>query len=368
MTLLRGIADDVPLKVWLEREIWPREAAHVSSEFVHDGSLLAAAEMLKGGITTFCDMYFFPDATAAAARSAGMRVQLGLPVLEFPSAYAANADGYLQRGLAVRDALADDVLVSFGLAAHAPYTVSDATFEKIVTYAEELGLPIHTHLHETAAEIRDSVAAHGCRPLARLNALGVLGPAFMAVHAVHCDEGDVAELARHASHVAHCPSSNLKLGSGIAPIAAMRAAGINVALGTDGAASNNRLDLFEEMRTAALIAKGTGHDPTLLPAADLVEMATLGAARALGLDAKIGSLESGKDADVVALAVDALDTAPLYDPYSHLVYVAGRGDVTDAWVAGRRVLENRHLTGCDVAAILRTSHYWQDKLSAFQRS
>jgi len=362
MTLLRGVADDVPLKEWLEREIWPREAAHVSPGFVRDGAQLAAAEMLRGGITTFCDMYFYPDATAAAARDAGMRVQLGLPVLEFPTAYAADADGYLQRGLAVRDALADDPLVSFALAAHAPYTVCDATFAKIVTYAEELGLPIHTHLHETATEIADSMSAHGCRPLARLNALDVLGPAFMAIHAVHCDEADIAELARHASHVVHCPSSNLKLGSGVAPIAAMRAAGINVALGTDGAASNNRLDLLEEMRTAALLAKGAGHDPTVLPAADLVEMATLGGARALGLDARIGTLEPGKDADLVALAVDGLEAAPFYDPYSHLSYVASRRDVTDAWVGGRRVLSGGHLTACDVPAILRTSHYWHEKL------
>jgi 5-methylthioadenosine/S-adenosylhomocysteine deaminase len=362
MTLLRGIADDLPLKSWLEDEIWPREGRHVSPEFVHDGSLLAAAEMLRGGVTTCCDMYFFPDATAAGLRRAGMRVQLGLPVLEFPSAYAPNADAYLQRGLEVRDALRDDPLVSFALAPHAPYTVSDATFAKIVTYADELGLAIQTHLHETDAEVSDSVAAHGQKPLSRLHALGALGPGFLAIHAVHCDDNDIGRLARQASNVAHCPSSNLKLGSGVASIARMRAAGINVALGTDGAASNNRLDLFEEMRIAALLAKGTAHDPTVLPAADVVEMATLGGARALGLEQSIGAVAPGRYADLIAVSVDNPESAPLYDPYSHLVFVAGRADVTHAWVAGRPVVTERHLTGCDLPAILRNAAYWQEKL------
>jgi 5-methylthioadenosine/S-adenosylhomocysteine deaminase len=307
-------------------------------------------------------MYFFPDATAAGLRRAGMRVQLGLPVLEFPSAYAANADAYLQRGLAVRDALGDDPLVTFALSPHAPYTVSDATFEKIVTYADEVGLAIQTHLHETDAEISDSIAMHGQRPLSRLHALGALGPGFMAIHAVHCDDNDIARLALQASHVAHCPSSNLKLGSGVAPIARMRAAGINVALGTDGAASNNRLDLFEEMRLAALLAKGTAHDPTLLPAADVVEMATLGGARALGLEESIGSIAPGRQADLIAVSVENPESVPLYDPYSHLVFVAGRADVTHAWVAGSAVVTERHLTGCDLPAILRNAAYWQEKL------
>jgi 5-methylthioadenosine/S-adenosylhomocysteine deaminase len=307
-------------------------------------------------------MYFFPDATASAVRSIGMRIQLGLPVLEFPSAYAASADMYLQRGLEVRDRLRDDSLVSFALAPHAPYTVADQTFERIVTYADELGLPIQTHLHETSGEITDAVAAYGVRPLSRLEGLGVLGPGFMAIHAVHCDDRDISVLARHACHVVHCPASNLKLGSGIAPIAKMLAAGINVALGTDGAASNNRLDLFEEMRLASLIAKGFALDPTLLPARTVVDMATMGGARALGLDDRIGSLAIGKEADLIALSIGSPEMSPLFDPYSHVVFAAGRADVTHAWVAGRPILEERRLTQCDLPAILRTTTYWQEKL------
>ena len=362
MTLLRGIADDTPLQVWLQSHIWPREAAHVSPEFVFDGSLLAGAEMLRGGVTACCDMYFFPDATARALRETGMRAQLGLPVLEFPSTYAANPDGYLQRGIEVRDALRDDPLLSFSFAPHAPYTVSDATFERIVTFAEELELQIQTHLHETAVEIADSIKAHGVRPLARLRALGVLGPGFMAIHAVHCPPDDLDALAHFASHVVHCPSSNLKLGSGIAPVAAMLERGINVGLGTDGAASNNRLDLFEEMRVAALIAKGHALDPTVLPARVAVAMATLGGARAIGLDSVIGSIEAGKAADLIAVSIESPELSPMFDPYSHLVFAAGRADVTDAWVAGEQVLDARRLTKCDLPAILRTVRHWREKL------
>ena len=362
MSLMRGIADDLVLEDWLEAHIWPREAANMSADFVFDGALLAAAEMIRGGITTCSDMYFFPDATARALRQSGMRVQLGLPVLEFPSAYARDADEYLQRGLAVRDRLRDDPLVSFALAPHAPYTVSDASFSKIVIYAEELGLPIHTHLHETAREITDSIEAHGCRPLARLHALGALGPAFVAIHAVHCNDDDIAALCHHASHAIHCPSSNLKLGSGIAPVASMLARGINVALGTDGAASNNRLDLFEEMRIAALLAKGITQDATRLPARQAVAMATLGGARALGIESTVGTLAAGKSADLIAVAIDSPELSPMFDPYSHLVYVASRADVSHAWVAGDCVLDNRQLTQCDMPAILRLAQHWQEKL------
>ena len=362
MTLMRGLADDLALQDWLRGHIWPREAAHVSAAFVYDGSRLAAAEMIRGGITACSDMYFFPESTARALRESGMRVQLGLPVLEFPSAYAANADEYLQHGLAVRDSLRDDPLVSFSLAPHAPYTVSDATFSRIVTYAEELGLPIQTHLHENAAEVADGIAAHGRRPIARLDELGALGPAFMAIHAVQCNDEDIGLLGHHASHVAHCPSSNLKLGCGTAPIDAMVRGGINVALGTDGAASNNRLDLFAEMRLAALLAKGATLDPTTLPARRVVEMATLGGARALGLDATIGSIEIGKSADVVAVAVNSPEMSPMFDAHSHLVYAAGRADVSHAWVAGNCILDNRQLVQCDMPAILRLAGYWQEKL------
>ena len=362
MSLMRGIADDVVLQDWLQAHIWPREAAHLSADFVFDGSLLAAAEMIRGGITACSDMYFFPEASARALRQSGMRAQLGLPVIEFPSAYAQDADDYLQRGLEVRDRLRDDPLISFALAPHAPYTVSDATFSKIVTYAEELGLPIQTHLHETMREIAEGVAAHGCRPMARLQALGVLGPEFSAIHAVHCNADDIANLSNHASQVIHCPSSNLKLGSGIAPVAALLAHGVNVALGTDGAASNNRLDLFEEMRLAALLAKGIAQDASTLPARQAVAMATMGGARALGLDAVIGSIAIGKSADIIAVSIASPELSPMFDPYSHLVYTASRAEVSHAWVAGACILEERRLTCCDVQAVLRLAQHWQEKL------
>ena len=362
MTLLRGIADDVELERWLHEKIWPRENEHVSAGFVYDGALLAAAEMLRGGITTVSDMYFFPDATARALRDAGMRAHLGLPVLEFPSAYATDARGYVQNGLAVRDNLRDDPLLSFGLAPHAPYTVSDATFEIIVTYAEELGLPIQTHLNETESEVAAGIVKDGVAPVVRLARLGVLGPAFTGIHAVHMTDEDLSQLVRHACHVVHCPSSNLKLGSGIAGIAAMVDGGINVGLGTDGAASNNRLDMFDEMRLAALLAKGVARNASVLPAQTIIEMATLGGARAIGLDAQIGSLEIGKSADIIAIAIDTPEMAPLFDPSSHVVYAASRADVTHAWVAGQSVLDERRLQHCDLPAIMRSALYWQQRL------
>ena len=296
MSLLRGLADDLPLMQWLQQHIWPAEARHVSAQFVHDGSLLACAEMLRGGVTCFNDMYFYPEAAAAAAREVGMRAALGLIAIEFPTAYARDPDDYIAKGLAMRDSHRGDPLLSFCMAPHAPYTVSDKTFERIVTIAEELDMPIHLHLHETDGEIATSLTQHGVRPLERMRRLGVLGPRLIAVHAVHLEEHELDLLARHGASVAHCPSSNLKLASGIAPVAGMLKRNINLGLGTDGAASNNRLDLFQEMRQAALLAKGASGDAQAMPAHAALTAATLGAARALGLERSIGSIAPGKAA------------------------------------------------------------------------
>ncbi|MGA9162988.1 MAG: TRZ/ATZ family hydrolase, partial [Thiobacillus sp.] len=271
MSLMRGFADDLPLMAWLQQHIWPAEKKHLSEAFVRDGTLLAAAEMLAGGVTTCNDMYFYPQAAGEAFLQAGMRATLGMIVMELPSAYAADADDYLAKGLAMRDALKDEPLLSFAFAPHAPYTLSDATFGRINTLVEQLGLPIHTHIHETAGEIADSLKQHGVRPLERLARLGLLGPNFIGVHAVHLNEAEIDSLAAHGCHVAHCPASNLKLASGIAPVSRLVRAGVNVGLGTDGAASNNRLDLFAEMRLAALLAKGTSGDAAALPAADALQ-------------------------------------------------------------------------------------------------
>jgi 5-methylthioadenosine/S-adenosylhomocysteine deaminase len=362
MNLFRGIADDVPLQVWLERHIWPREARFVAPDFVYAGARLAAAEMLLGGVTCCNDMYFFPDASARAFLELGMRAMLGLAILDFPTPYAADADGYLSRGLEVRDALKHEPNLAFSLSPHAPYTVSNATWEKIVVYARQLDLPIQTHLAETAAEVATSRVEHGATPLGRLHALGATGPQFISIHAVHLAADDIALLAAQGCHVVHCPVSNMKLGSGIAPVSALVAQGVNVALGTDGAASNNRLDLFGEMRAAALLAKVAAGDPAVLPAQQVVCAATLSGARALGLDREIGSLVAGKFADVVAVDLSTLDALPCYDPVSHVVHAVGREAVTDVWVAGKRVVAHRKLQTADEAALAATARLWQERL------
>ena len=334
MTLMRGLADDLPLMTWLNAHIWPVEKQLVSPGLVRDGSLLGCAEMLSGGVTCFNDMYFYPGETAESALKAGMRANLGLVVLEFPLPYASDADDYLQKGLEARDQWRGNPLLTSSLAPHAPYTVSNATFEKVVTYAEQLGVGIHIHLHETQDEVAQSITQYGVSPVRRLADIGVLGPNVVAAHCTCMLEEDMDILAAHGSHVAHCPVSNLKLASGIAPVTTMLAKGINVGIGTDGAASNNRLDMFAEMRTAALLAKGTSQDPTAVPATLALEMATLNGARALGLDDKIGSIEVGKVADLTAVALTSPETMPCFDPISHLVYVLGREHVSHVWVAG----------------------------------
>jgi 5-methylthioadenosine/S-adenosylhomocysteine deaminase len=363
MTLLRGIADDVPLMTWLEKHVWPVEGRHVSDEFVHDGSLLAMAEMLRGGVTCVNDMYFFPEATARAALRAGMRAALGIIAVEFPSSYAADASMYLQKGIATRDLYRGEPLISFCLAPHAPYTVADETLRRIAVIADELDMPIHTHVHETLAEIGSSLAQHGVRPIERLHRLGIVGPHLVAVHCVHLQEYERDVFAREGVSVAHCPSSNLKLASGIAPVAALRARQVNVGLGTDGAASNNRLDIFTEMRCAALIAKAESNDATAVSAHEALEMATIAPARALGLDREIGSIVAGKSADLAAVELSSLETLPCFDVASHLVYAAGREHVTHVWVAGEPRLVNRRLMGLDEADLHDKAIWWQGRIS-----
>jgi len=334
MSLMRGLADDLQLMTWLQEHIWPAEKQLISERFVRDGTLLACAEMLRGGITCFNDMYFFPQAAAVAALQAGMRANLGLVVIEFPSAYATDADDYLLKGLDARDSWRGNSLLTSSLAPHAPYTIEDRTFEKVITYAEQLGLGVHTHLHETRHEIEQSLTQYGLRPLRRLADLGLLGPNLVAAHCIHLQPDEIDMLAEYGCHVAHCPASNLKLASGIAPVAELLESGINVGIGTDGAASNNRLDMFAEMRLAALLAKGASGNAAVLPAAQALEMATINAAKAMGLDDRIGSIEVGKMADLAAVRIADPETMPCFDPISHLVYVAGREHVSHTWVAG----------------------------------
>jgi len=362
MTLMRGMADDLALMDWLQNHIWPAETRMVSDEFVHDGTLLACVEMLRGGVTCFNDMYFFPEAAARAALRAGMRSALGIIAVEFRSAYAVDAQDYLSKGIALRDTLRDEPLLSFCLAPHAPFTVSDATFAQIATYANELDLPVHIHLHETEHEINDSITTHGVRPVARLERLGLLGPGLIAVHGVHLNADEIDLLAHHGCSIAHCPSSNLKLGSGIAPVRQLLQAGVNIGIGTDGAASNNRLDLFSEMRLAALLAKGSGSDPQIMPAHRALEAATIGGARALGIQDKIGSITTGKFADLTAVDLSTPELTPCYDPVSHLVYAAGREHVTDVWVGGVRRVANRALIDIDEAALCTRANHWKNRL------
>jgi 5-methylthioadenosine/S-adenosylhomocysteine deaminase len=362
MTLLRGLADDLPLMQWLQEHVWPAEAKHVSAQFVHDGTLLACAEMLRGGITCFNDMYFFPAAAAEAVLAAGMRAAIGLIAVDFPSNYAVDADDYLAKGLAVRDHLLDEPLLSFCIAPHAPYTVGDRSLARVLTLAEQIELPIHLHLHETAQEIDDSRERFGVRPIERLRRLGLLSPALIAVHAVHLDADEIELLARHGCSVAHCPGSNLKLASGIAPITELVASGVNIGLGTDGAASNNRLDLLQEMRLAALLAKEQGGRADAIDAHQVLRMATLGGARALGLDARIGSISVGKEADLCAVRLDDLALLPCYDPVSHLAYAVGREHVSAVWVAGRLRVENGRLVDGNETGLIKLALLWQNKI------
>ncbi len=362
MSLMRGIADDMPLMTWLNDHIWPAEHAVVSERYVQDATLLACAEMLSGGITCFNEMYFYPQATAIATNQAGMRANLGLLVLEFPSAYASDADDYLQKGFAAHDSWRNNPLITTSIAPHAPYTVSNKTFESIITYADQLSLSIHTHLHETQDEITQSEVQYGLRPIQRLAEFGLLGPNFVAAHCVHLLSNEIDLLAEYGCHVAHCPSSNLKLASGIAPLTQLLAKGVNVGLGTDGVASNNRLDIFAEMRLSALLAKGVSGDATVVPAHQALAMATINAAKALGLDDKIGSIEVGKLADLAAIKLSDIATAPYYDPISHLVYACGREHVTHTWVAGELRYSNGAYANIEPNELKEIINTWQPKL------
>jgi 5-methylthioadenosine/S-adenosylhomocysteine deaminase len=367
MSLFRGLADDLPLMSWLKDHIWPAEARWVNEEFVYDGTQLAMAEMLRGGITCFNEMYFFPEVAARAATVAGMRACVGLIVIDFPTVYAGTADEYISKALTVHDEYKGDRLITTAFAPHAPYTVADEPLTRVRTYADELDIPIHMHVHETADEIAQSIATHGGRPLQRLSSLGLVSPALLAVHMTQLTDADIEQVATGGAHVLHCPESNLKLASGFCPVQKLLRAGVNVALGTDGAASNNDLDLFGEMHTAALLAKAVAGDATALPAARVLRMASLDGAAALGLADDIGSLEVGKSADLAAVRLDDVEATPLYDPISQLVYASGREHVTDVWIAGQHVLEARRLATIDIVEVQAKAREWSARVQEFRR-
>lgn len=362
MSLMRGLADDLPLMRWLEDHIWPTEQRWVGPDFVRAGSELAVSEMLAGGTTCFNDNYFFPDVTAATAVAAGMRAVIGLPIISLPTAWAETEDEYFSRGLEVHQDLLSEPLVSTAFAPHAPYTVSDSAFERMRDLAEEMDVPIHLHLLEAAGEIEGSRERYGKHPLDRLEALGLLSPRLLAVHMTQLTASDMDRVARAGVHVLHCPASNLKLASGICPVAELDRRGVNIAIGTDGAASNNTLDMFAEMRLAALLAKGASGNPEAVPAARALSMATIQGARALGLDEKIGSIEPGKQADLVAVRLDALETQPVHHVISQLVYACGRHQVQQVWVAGRLVCESGRPSQIDPDHVRRQSIDWLRRL------
>ncbi len=367
MSLMRGLADDLPLMVWLNEHIWPAERRWVDPDFVAAGTRLAAIEMLRSGTTCFNDMYFYPEVTAQVAADAGMRALVGMIVVDFPTRFAEDADDYLAKGLQLHERFRNHALIRTAFAPHSPYAVSDTPLARVQTLADELEVQVHIHLHETHDEILQSLRDHGERPLARLDRLGLVGPGLIAVHMTQLEDAEIARLAEAGAHVVHCPQSNLKLASGFCPVARLLAAGVNVALGTDGAASNNDLDLFSELRVAALLGKGVAGSASAVPARAALRMATIDAARALGLDQEIGSLEPGKAADLVALDLRDPDTQPLYHPLSQLVYAASRSQVRHVWVAGRQLVRDGVALTLDRDAILAQTRDWGERIGAADR-
>lgn len=362
MSLLRGYADDMPLRSWLEDHIWPAEAKFLSEEFVRDGTRLSIAEMIRSGTTCFADMYFFDEAIATEVRNSGVRSQISFTVLDFPTPYGKNADDYIHKGLALRDNCKDQPLIKIACAPHAPYSVSDRALGILATYANELDMAIHIHCHESASEITESLQAYDCRPLERLEKLGLLLPQTQLVHMTQITEDDIALVRDHNCHIMHCPQSNLKLANGFCPVVKFIENEVNVALGTDSAASNNTLDLFSEIKSASLLAKAVSGDAASLDAHAALRIATINGAKALAWDNEIGSLESGKQADIIAVKIDSISQQPLYNPASQLVYTNSGSQVSHSWVAGKMLLENRKLCTINERSLIQTTEQWRKKI------
>lgn len=364
MTLFRGYADDLPLLEWLTERIWPAEEKWVSESFVETGTNLACAEMIQGGTTCFNDMYFFPDVVARRAEQAGMRACVGMIVIDFPTVWARDADEYLSKGLAMKDDIRHSNLITAAFAPHAPYTVSDEPLRRIAALSEELDCQIQMHIHETEQEVNESMARYGVRPLERLGQLGLLGPRLMAVHMTRLLDGEIDTLSEQGVHVVHCPESNLKLASGFCPVNNLIGAGVNLAIGTDGSSSNNDLDMLAEMRTASLLAKGVSEDPTALNAWSALKSATLNGAKALGIDHLVGSIEVGKQADLITLDLSDCSTQPVFNPASQIVYSAVRSQVSNVWINGVRVLDHHELTTIDKDRVCHSARQWRDKMTS----
>jgi 5-methylthioadenosine/S-adenosylhomocysteine deaminase len=368
MTLLRGVADDLPLKVWLQEHIWPIEGAVIGPDFVADGITLAIAEMLRGGTTCVNENYFFPDVQAATYRHHGFRARVGLPVIDFPTAWAASDDEYFEKAGEVHDQWRDDALIATAFAPHAPYTVNDANFERVRMLSDQLDVPVHLHLHETAQEVEQSLEKYGQRPIARLDRLGLVNDRLIAIHMTQLTEAEIHLCAERGVSVVHCPESNLKLASGFCPACALERAGVTLAVGTDGCASNNDLDMFSETRTAALLAKAVAQDAAALDAFSALRAATLGGAKAIGFDDRIGSIEPGKEADLVCVDLSALETQPLHHVVSQLIYATGRQQVSDVWIAGRPKLQQRVLVEIDIDGVIANARQWRERIAGIRRA
>jgi 5-methylthioadenosine/S-adenosylhomocysteine deaminase len=360
MSLFRGIADDLPLTEWLNEHIWPAEQRWVSPTFVADGTRLAIGEMIRSGTTCFADMYFFADEVARVAAEAGMRSTIGLIVIDFPTAWAKDADEYLLKAGEVHHKFRNSQLIKTAFAPHSPYAVSESSLLRIATLAEEMDIPILMHVHETANEIQKSLEQYKKTPLRRLQELGLLSPRLLAVHMTQIASDEFELLEEHGVNVIHCPESNLKLASGFCPVHKLQSQGINVALGTDGAASNNDLDMIGEMHTAALLGKGVANDAQAVKAFSAIQMATINGAKALGLEDSIGSLRKGKQADIIAIDLGVLESQPMFDPISQIVYTANRNQVTDLWVAGKQLLRSRELQTINESQLKMNLAAWRE--------
>lgn len=363
MNVFRGLADDLELMDWLNNYIWPAETKWVSHEMVYDASLLAMAEMIRSGTTCFNDMYFFPAATAEAAKLAGIRAHIGMTIISVPTAWAKTTADYFAKSLEFYQQYKNHELIVPTFAPHSTYTVALPDLIKVNELAHELDVKINIHLHEAPSEIAQSLATYQQRPLARLNDIKMISPRLIAIHMTQIDDEDAALLKQHKPHTVHCPESNMKLASGGCPVVRLQTLGINVALGTDGAASNNDLDMLGEMRSATFLSKVTMQDPKALPAHTVINMATLNGARALGIEQHTGTITVGKSADFIAIDLDELETQPLYHPISQIVYSACRQQVTDVWVAGKQLLKNRELLTLDEKELLAKAKYWKEKIS-----
>ena len=364
MSLFRGLADDLPLLPWLQDHIWPAESVWVDEDFIRDGSELAIAEQLKGGVTCFSDMYFYPRVTSEVAHRTGMRAQFCVPLMNFAVPGALDASDAVRQTLQLFNELRHHPRLSAAFGPHSPYTVTDEQLGQVMMLAEQLDAGIQMHVHETELEVQQSLNSHGERPLARLQRLGLLGPRFQAVHMTQVNDEDLQRLVESNSSVIHCPESNLKLASGFCPVERLWQAGVNVAIGTDGAASNNDLDLLSETRTAALLAKAVYQDASALDAHRALRMATLNGARALGLEQDCGSLEVGKWADVTAFDLSSLYQQPIYDPVSQLIYTGSRHCVRHVWVGGKQLLDEGQLTRIDEERLLASTRAWGARISS----